>query len=160
MNAKQAALYLQINEKTLYRLIQEEKMPALKLGREWRFKKTLLDEWLTGKMQSSGRSTWLEKLLQELKSSLVQTYGDRFREAILYGSAARGEMRRGSDVDVAVVLSGLKGWWEELRKISLRRAELSLKYDVTVSLHFIDEDEWKTGKSPLIENIRKEGVVL
>lgn len=46
LTVKEASGYLKISEKTLYRFIREQNIPAFKLGREWRFKKSLLDEWM------------------------------------------------------------------------------------------------------------------
>jgi excisionase family DNA binding protein len=46
LTIKEASGYLKIAEKTLYRFIREQNIPAFKLGREWRFKKSLLDEWI------------------------------------------------------------------------------------------------------------------
>ncbi|MCJ7494659.1 MAG: helix-turn-helix domain-containing protein [Deltaproteobacteria bacterium] len=46
LTVKEASGYLKIAEKTLYRFIREQNIPAFKLGREWRFKKSLLDEWI------------------------------------------------------------------------------------------------------------------
>lgn len=161
LNAKQAALYLQVNEKTLYRLIREARIPAMKLGREWRFKKTLLDEWLVqGMREETGPTESIQNLLKELRVALAEAYGEHLRGVYLYGSAARGEMRRGSDLDVAVILDTLRNRWAELQKISRRRAEISLRYGVTVSLHFMSEGDWQSEKSPLIGNIRREGVAI
>lgn len=159
LNAKKAAAYLELNEKTLYRLIREENIPALKLGREWRFEKNLLDKWIVEKIKrASQRPEWVGDLLKELKTILSRIYGGRLRGIYLYGSAARGEMRPGSDLDIAVVLESLQNRGEEIQKISVHRAELSLRYDITISLHFMSEAEWREGQSPLIENIRREGI--
>jgi len=38
--------YLRISRATLYRLIQSNRLPATKMGRQWRFKKERLDKWL------------------------------------------------------------------------------------------------------------------
>jgi len=46
MTAKQLAEYLQQNEMTIYRLAREGKIPAMRIGRSWRFKKELIDQWL------------------------------------------------------------------------------------------------------------------
>ena len=161
LNAKQAAIYLQINEKTLYRLIREARMPAMKLGREWRFKKTLLDEWLVqGMKEEPGPTESIRNLLRELRGDLAEVYGERLRGIYLYGSAARGEMRKGSDIDVAVILDRFQNRWEELQKMSRHRAEISLRHGMTISLHLMAEQDWQGGKSPLIENIRREGVAV
>lgn len=38
--------YLQINLRTVYRLIKAGKIPAVRVGRQWRFRKTDIDAWL------------------------------------------------------------------------------------------------------------------
>jgi len=46
MTAKEAAEYLKINYMTVYKLAQRGKIPATKVGGNWRFKKDILDEWI------------------------------------------------------------------------------------------------------------------
>ena len=46
MNIRQASQYLGVSADTLYKYVAEGKIPAFKLGNRWRFKKTLLDEWM------------------------------------------------------------------------------------------------------------------
>ena len=46
MTVQEVADYLRLNGMTIYRLAQEGKIPALKVGRSWRFKRALIDEWL------------------------------------------------------------------------------------------------------------------
>src|SRR2546427_13092312 len=41
--------YLKVAPRTLYRYIQEKRVPAFKLGKDWRFVKGGLDMWLRGK---------------------------------------------------------------------------------------------------------------
>ncbi len=38
--------YLQVNLRTVYRLIKAGKIPAVRVGRQWRFKREDLDAWL------------------------------------------------------------------------------------------------------------------
>ena len=38
--------YLQVNLRTVYRLIKAGKLPAVRVGRQWRFRKVDLDAWL------------------------------------------------------------------------------------------------------------------
>jgi excisionase family DNA binding protein len=38
--------YLQVNLRTVYRLIKAGKLPALRVGRQWRFRKADIDLWL------------------------------------------------------------------------------------------------------------------
>jgi len=46
MTVKEVAKYLKLNHMTVYRYAQKRKIPAVKIGGSWRFKKSLLDEWL------------------------------------------------------------------------------------------------------------------
>jgi excisionase family DNA binding protein len=39
--------YLQVNLRTVYRLIKARKLPAVRVGRQWRFRKKDIDAWLT-----------------------------------------------------------------------------------------------------------------
>jgi excisionase family DNA binding protein len=45
MTVREVAEYLRLNEMTIYRLARKGEVPALKVGRTWRFKKELIDEW-------------------------------------------------------------------------------------------------------------------
>jgi len=43
------ARYLNITKFTLYRLVTQKKIPAFKVGNQWRFKKDMIDAWLMAK---------------------------------------------------------------------------------------------------------------
>jgi excisionase family DNA binding protein len=47
MTSVEAAEYLKMHVKTVCRLAKERKIPAKKVGSEWRFLKSVLDRWLT-----------------------------------------------------------------------------------------------------------------
>jgi excisionase family DNA binding protein len=49
MNIRQASQYLGVSPDTLYKYVYEEKIPAFKLGNRWKFKKTILDQWMEQK---------------------------------------------------------------------------------------------------------------
>ena len=48
MSIDQLAAYLQLPKSTLYKLVQEGKVPGRKLGRQWRFHRSAVDAWLAG----------------------------------------------------------------------------------------------------------------
>ena len=37
---------LKVNPRTIYRLIKTGELPAVRIGRQWRFRRTDLDEWI------------------------------------------------------------------------------------------------------------------
>ncbi len=47
MTSVEAAEYLKMHVKTVCRLAKEGKIPAKKVGSEWRFLRPVLEEWLT-----------------------------------------------------------------------------------------------------------------
>jgi len=46
LTAEQVARYLKVDKFTIYRLVTQKKIPAFKVGNQWRFKRTLVDERL------------------------------------------------------------------------------------------------------------------
>jgi excisionase family DNA binding protein len=38
--------YLKVNPRTIYRLIRSGELPAIRIGRQWRFRRSDLDDWL------------------------------------------------------------------------------------------------------------------
>lgn len=56
MTAQEVAQYLRLAEATVYKLAQAGEIPAVKVGRAWRFKKELIDEWFREKARRDSRS--------------------------------------------------------------------------------------------------------
>ena len=46
LTTEEVLQYLQLNLKTVYRLIRAGKLPAVRVGRQWRFRKRDIDAWL------------------------------------------------------------------------------------------------------------------
>ncbi len=46
MTVEEVAAYLRVNEKTVYRLLKSGKIPATRVGHQWRFDKSSIDSWL------------------------------------------------------------------------------------------------------------------
>lgn len=51
LSPKQLAEYLQLSQRTVYRLLERGDLPAVKVGGQWRFRKAAVDEWLDVNMQ-------------------------------------------------------------------------------------------------------------
>ena len=47
--------YLQVNLRTVYRLIKAGKIPAVRVGRQWRFRKSDIDAWLESQRPRNAR---------------------------------------------------------------------------------------------------------
>jgi excisionase family DNA binding protein len=46
LTTEQVARYLRVDKFTVYRLVTQKKMPAFKVGNQWRFKKHMIEDWL------------------------------------------------------------------------------------------------------------------
>jgi excisionase family DNA binding protein len=46
MTTEEVIEYLQVNARTVYRLVKAGKLPAVRVGRQWRFRKRDIDSWL------------------------------------------------------------------------------------------------------------------
>jgi excisionase family DNA binding protein len=46
LSADQVARYLKVDKFTVYRLVSQKKIPAFKVGNQWRFKREMIDAWL------------------------------------------------------------------------------------------------------------------
>ena len=49
--------YLQVNLRTVYRLIKAGKIPAVRVGRQWRFRKRDIDGWLESQRPRQSRNS-------------------------------------------------------------------------------------------------------
>jgi excisionase family DNA binding protein len=52
LTLEEVALYLRLKPQTIYKWAQEKRIPAVKLGKEWRFRRSILDRWLNDQMLS------------------------------------------------------------------------------------------------------------
>jgi excisionase family DNA binding protein len=55
MTLEEVAEYLRVKPQTIYTWAQEKKIPAAKLGKEWRFKKAMIDKWFNEQMDEKYR---------------------------------------------------------------------------------------------------------
>lgn len=46
MTLEEVARYLKMKPQTVYKWAQEGQIPGTKLGKEWRFRRSILDEWI------------------------------------------------------------------------------------------------------------------
>jgi predicted nucleotidyltransferase len=100
----------------------------------------------------------VKSLMAKLKKGLVKLYGSRLKAVILFGSYARGDYNKNSDLDVLIVLDTYKSRWEELVHSAKLASDLSLEYNVTISRTIMSEDQWEKGELPVLWNIRAEGI--
>ena len=53
LTIEEVAAYLRLTPQTIYKWAQERRIPAVKLGKEWRFRRSIIDRWLDDQILSS-----------------------------------------------------------------------------------------------------------
>ena len=101
-----------------------------------------------------------EQGLAELKEALASRYGERLKGLYLYGSYARGDFTADSDVDLLIALEGEVRPTREIDRLSAVVADICLRYDLLIAVYPVPVEWVAERKSPLFENIRREGVRL
>ena len=171
MTIKDISLYLKINEKTVYKLAKKNLLPGIKVGGMYRFKKDAVDSWLTDSGKKIGGTKMKnlnsldlkineKKALLELKKTLFDNF--LVSELILYGSKARGDSDKESDLDVFVILDNEVN--DDIReKIFSISFKIEIKYDVIFGIIVENKDFWNSSIAeamPIHRNIYMEGVAV
>lgn len=55
MTVREVATYLNVNEKTVYRLAQKRELPGFKVAGAWRFRREDIDRWIEEQKQAGIR---------------------------------------------------------------------------------------------------------
>ncbi len=100
----------------------------------------------------------VQKILKKLKAELLRIYGEQIDSIVLYGSQARGDARKDSDIDVLLILKDEFDYLEMLRRSDDEVVSLSLENDVVISRAFVSKKEYKEKQSPFLINVRREGM--
>ncbi len=104
-----------------------------------------------------------QKILEDFLEEIKQILGNRLKKIILYGSYARGDYNKNSDIDI-MILTDLTS--EEISKYSLliweKCADIEIDKGIVISpliRNLDDFNSWLNVK-PFYMNIANEGVVL
>jgi predicted nucleotidyltransferase len=100
----------------------------------------------------------IDQILKRFAQKLKELYGKRLRNIVLYGSWARNEAADDSDIDVAVVLSGDVEPCKEIDRMIDIINDMNLEHGVLLSVYPVSQENYEQLNSPLIINLRKEGV--
>ena len=107
-----------------------------------------------------GLSPKIKQILQVFKQKLETLYDERLASLVLYGSFARHEDTEGSDVDVLVVLKGAISQAEEILRMGQIKTDLLLTYGELISVVPASQHDFLHRDSPLLQNIRCEGILV
>ena len=116
-----------------------------------------------GRWYSVCTSNELNMILKAISNAYREVYNTNLVSIILYGSYARGDFQKDSDIDIVAIVRGNREELQnELKKIWDISSDLELEYGTIVSPTVIPYEEFKQYKNdvPYYRNIQKEGVKI
>jgi predicted nucleotidyltransferase len=100
-----------------------------------------------------------QRALREFVAYLQKRIAKQVKYVALFGSKARGDSGRDSDIDVLVILRGEDR--QLRREILIQAARLSLKYDVYLSPRVIGAERWEQMRGfSLYQSVQREAMSL
>ena len=113
MTVGEVAGYLRVTKKTIYRLLLKGKIPATKVGNQWRFDRRAIDKWLQQNVVAARVNVLVvddEEVVRLLFKTTLEELGHKVTGA---ASASRGlELTKRQDFDLVFLdlkMSGMDG---------------------------------------------------
>jgi len=104
----------------------------------------------------------LDEIIGRIVDFSRETFGDKFRNVILYGSYARGDYDDESDIDIMIMVDMSREELADFRQIVNNFCtDLDLQYSVLLSSKLQSQpffNEWMSAL-PFYRNVMKEGIV-
>lgn len=103
----------------------------------------------------------IKNITSDLKQSLKAIYGDKLKNLMLFGSYARGEAHKNSDIDFLAVIDSQNisfNAGQEIDRMNDAIYEIVLKYDITISVIPVSEYQYLNSYNPLFVNVKNEGI--
>ena len=98
------------------------------------------------------------QLINRLKVYLVDKYGDRIKDVILYGSHARGESTEDSDIDILILVDDSLNHSEVRESVGDLLFDILLESGELISVVVLPESFFKKYDYPFMLNVRREGI--
>ena len=140
MTLREVADYLRVIRKTIYRLLGQSKIPATKVGNQWRFDKASIDEWLQRSSVTATANILVidnKKVIRALFKDVLEELGHRV--AVAETGSEGLELVKQRDFDLVFLdlkLSGVTNGAKLFRQIKAIKPKLS----VTITTGYPDSD--------------------
>ena len=139
MTLEEVAAYLRITRRTMYRLLKEDGIPAIKVGRQWRFDRDSIDDWLRQNSTKTAAGILVIDDDETIRSLFRDTLETSGLTVTTTGDSYEGlELIKGCDYDLVFIdlkMPGMDGA-ELFRQIRLAKPELP----VTIITGYPDSD--------------------
>lgn len=110
---EEAADYLRVNKKTIYRLLEAGKIPATRVGRQFRFDRGAIDAWLRDSSVIHKAAILIIDDEEAIRSLFKETLEELGHSVMVAGDSVEGlEMAKRQDYDLVFLdlkMSGMDG---------------------------------------------------
>ena len=142
MTLKEVANYLRVTQQTIHRLLERRAIPAMKVGRQWRFDKASIDIWLRNNSVGT-EAKEAEILVVDDDETICSLFRDTLEQSghmvTTVNESSKGlELVKGQDYDLVFLdlkMPGMDGA-ELFRQIRLAKPKLP----VTIITGYPDSD--------------------
>ncbi len=100
-----------------------------------------------------------EKAIQTFRQKLNILYGNNLKQVILFGSQARGEATKNSDIDLLIITEKKLSPFQQEELVNLI-SYIAIEDDVLINFIEMLPSKFESEQSPLLLNIRREGMIL
>ncbi|MDP2599145.1 MAG: excisionase family DNA-binding protein [Deltaproteobacteria bacterium] len=155
---------------TIYKLLGQNKIPHFRVGRAYR----IPEDFLQSYMEQEGNLSRFQQKKEKGIPKVAQYFIDLLQkeseekqknilEVRLFGSYARGEATKDSDVDLFILFRHLDSdsehWLNHLDDLAMEAVD----YNDLLSTLSMEKEHWERHerlKSPLFQAIQKDGILL
>jgi excisionase family DNA binding protein len=124
MTLEEVAEYLRVTKTTVYRLLRQGKIPANKVGRQWRFDKTSIDEWLHQSAVKTIANILVVDDEETIRALFEETLGELGHKVVAVGDGSEAlALAKQTDFDLVFIdlkMPGIDGA-EFIRQLKLIR---------------------------------------
>jgi nitrogen PTS system EIIA component len=153
LTAKEAASFLKMNERTVIRLANGGQLPAAKIGRQWRFEKNHIIEWIESRMRTMANHDLAS--FEKLEKPAQPLFGVLHPEAIV-DLKSRSKPNAITELVELLCATGAVAEKKAMTKAVMEREELAstgigegvaFPHPRNVSNHFVKEAAVAIGRS-------------
>ncbi len=140
MTLQEVAAYLRVTEKTIYRLLGRRGIPATKVGRQWRFDRALINEWLHRSSVGAKASILIidnQDVIRALFKDVLEEQG--YRVAVAETGAEGLELVKQQDFDMVFLDLKMSGVMDGAKLFGQIKA-IKPKLPVTITTGSPDSD--------------------
>lgn len=99
-----------------------------------------------------------KKALTDYKNNLRKNYPTLIERMMLFGSKARGDYHKYSDIDI-LLITNKKANRNKWKKMIEMATDPMLEYEVEISPRILPEKEFNE-RTPFLENVKKDAIEL